>query len=257
MISSESNAKVKQVRRLQSDRRWRARERLFVVEGTRWLAELTTPDAPPLEMLFVTSAWLAEPAHQALAEQLPLAPLLVAPEIMGAMSDTDTPAGVLAVLGWPTRPWPNSPTLLLILDALRDPGNLGTIIRTAAAAGVDALLLGPGCVDPFNPKVVRSSMGAILRLPLQRVGSWAEMGEKTAGLQLFLAAGEGQMVYTAVDWTQPSALIIGGEADGAGQAARKVAHTAVSIPMAHTVESLNAAVAASVILFEAVRQRTR
>ena len=255
MISSESNSKVKQVRRLQSDRRFRARERLFVVEGTRWLAELTAPTAPPLEMLFATAEWLADPAHKALVAQLPLSPLLVTPEVMAVISDTDTPAGGLAVLAWPTRPWPTDPSFLLILDALRDPGNLGTIIRTAAAAGVDGLLLGPGCVDPFNPKVVRSSMGAILRLPLQRASSWEDIAAHTAELQLFLAAGEGQTSYTAVDWRQPSALIIGGEADGAGRSARKLAHTAVSIPMAQAVESLNAAVAASIILFEAVRQR--
>ena len=256
MISSDTNPKVKHVRRLQSDRRFRTREQQFVVEGTRWLAELTAPDAPTAVMLFATADWLDNPNHQALAHQLPLAPLPVAPEIMAAMSDTATPSGALAVLPWPRPPWPTAPQRLLILDALRDPGNLGTIIRTAAAAGVDGLLLAPGCVDPFNPKVVRSSMGALLRLPL-RSANWYQIADHTAELQVFVAAGEAQTSYTAVDWTQPSALIIGGEADGAGRVARELAHTAVAIPLARAVESLNAAVAASVILFEAVRQGGR
>lgn len=254
MLSSENNPKIKFVRRLQSDRRFRTREKAFVVEGTRWLAELVAPDAPAPHMFFATADWLETPAHQALADQLPLAPLLVSPDLMSLMSDTQTPSGGLAVLPHPARPWPASPSLLLILDALRDPGNLGTIIRTAAAAGVDGLLLGPGCVDVFNPKVVRSSMGALLRLPFQRA-TWPAMAELTAEMSCFVAAGEGATRYTAVDWRQPAALIIGGEAEGAGRQARALAHTAVAIPLARAVESLNAAVATSVILFEAKRQR--
>jgi RNA methyltransferase, TrmH family len=254
MIASESNPKIKLVRRLQTERRVREREQLLVVEGVRWLAELVAPDAPKPVMLFATAVFLADPAHQPLLQKLPLDPLVVPPQLMAAMSGTSTPPGILAVLPWPELAWPNQPTLLLILDNLRDPGNMGTIIRTAAAAGVDGVLLSPGCVDPFNPKVVRSSMGGILRLPLQPA-RWAEIAQQTAGLAVYLAAGEAKQVYTAVDWLPPSALIIGGEADGATSEARSIKQTAVAIPMARHTESLNAAVAASIILFEAVRQR--
>jgi RNA methyltransferase, TrmH family len=162
---------------------------------------------------------------------------------------------VLAVLGMVERPFPPNPTLILILDSIRDPGNLGTILRTAAAAGVAGVWLGPGCVDAYNPKVVRSSMGALLRLPLAG-GSWPEIAASAEKLTVYLAAADGERVYTAVDWTEPAALIIGSEASGAGRQAHQLAHERISIPIKRHTESLNAAVAGAVILFEAVRQRS-
>ena len=137
---------------------------------------------------------------------------------------------------------------------MRDPGNLGTILRSAEAAGVGQVLLAPGTVDAYNPKVVRGAMGAHFRLPLESL-DWPAIAERVAGRAVWLADAAGEIAYDQVDWTAPSALIVGGEAAGAGQRAAELATGRVCIPMTGGAESLNAAMAATVILFEAARQR--
>jgi TrmH family RNA methyltransferase len=119
---------------------------------------------------------------------------------------------------------------------------------------VEGALLGPGSVDPYNPKVARGSMGALLRLPV-RPATWEEIGQATAGIDVWLAAARDGMTYTAVDWRRPAALLIGGEARGAGADAERLAKGRVTIPMRDETESLNAALAAGILLFEAARQR--
>lgn len=254
MITSVGNAKVKYVRRLQSDRRFRQRAQLFVVEGTRWLQDLCrTAVATPIT-LFFTPDWVNSANHAQLLPQIGGEHYLVSPEVMAAMSDTEAPPGVLAVLPQPTLPLPPIPTLLLILDGVSTPGNLGTMLRTAAAAGVDGVLLAPGSVDACNPKVVRGGMGAHLRLPIHSMG-WAEIGQQVRGMAVWAAVVQEGVPYTAVSWTQPSALVIGSEAWGLSAQGMQLCTGHCTIPMATQTESLNAAVAAGIILFEAVRQR--
>lgn len=250
-ITSPTNPKIKTVKRLQTDTRYRRKENSFVVEGTRWITELAQAQLSP-SILLATADWLT--ANQTLLEQWGQSPLIISPQLMQEISDTQTPSGILAVLDQPTLPWPDSPTLLLLLDAIRDPGNMGTLLRTAAAAGVNGTILAPGCVDPFNPKVVRSTMGALLRLPIRRA-DWSEIEALTGETAVYLAAGEATTPYTTINWTPPATLIIGGEADGASTKARHFAHTPITIPIAHHTESLNAAIAGAIILFEAIRQR--
>ena len=252
MITSRANPQVKYVRRLLSDRRFRADERAFVVEGTRWMRELAVA-RQAARSLYATAAWAESGEGRALLASLGTA-VPVTDEVMAAMSDTETAPGVLAVLPMESRPWPAEPDLLLILDAVANPGNLGTILRAASAAGADGVLLGPGSVDPYNPKVVRGSMGAILRLPA-RPASWDEIGELAAGLDVWLATARDGVAYTAVDWRRPSAILIGGEAHGAGHEAERLATGWVTIPMRDATESLNAALAAGILLFEAARRR--
>ncbi len=254
MITSTTNPKIKYIRRLLNDRRFRERERAYVVEGRRWLAELARLATPP-QLVLAVESWLAEEENRRLVEELNISAQPVSEAVMNQASDTETPAGVLAVVPMIPRPLPAGPALLLILDRIANPGNLGTMLRTAAAAGADGVILGPGCVDAYNPKVVRGGMGAHLRLPLLPAG-WPEIAELTAGMAVWLAAAGGPLAYYDVDWRQPSALIIGGEAAGASAPAYQLAGSTVSIPMQAETESLNAAVAAGIILFEAVRQRT-
>jgi TrmH family RNA methyltransferase len=249
MITSITNNRVKMVRHLQSKRRFRIREQAFVAEGLRWLRDLDANQMVP-DMLFYTESWADEPLVKACAGLC----LAVSETVMAHMSDVETPSGLLMVVPMPQRLLPAESAFLLIMDRIMTPGNLGTLLRTAAAAGVDGVLLAPGCVDLYNPKVVRSSMGAHLRLPIVSA-EWPQIITHTQNMKIYAAAGDAQLRYTDVDWRQRSALIVGNEADGIGDSAEKLATATIAIPMATQTESLNAAMAGGIILFEAARQQ--
>lgn len=256
-ITSSTNNKVKRIKRLLTDRRFRLSEGQFVVEGSRWIDEITRAGVAPIFWL-ATENWLENNPTLSIrltAEAEP--PLTIEPAILKELADTSTPSGVLAVLARPELVWPAEPTFLLLLDQIRDPGNLGTLIRSALAAGIEGMVLSPGSVDPFNPKVVRSSMGAVLRLPV-RHASWADqakIAELLGNCKIYLADAAGKAAYTTVNWQQPAAIMIGGEAAGADDTAKAIIHESISIPMAQASESLNAGVAGSIIMFEALRQK--
>jgi TrmH family RNA methyltransferase len=208
-------------------------------------------------LVFYTGAWAETPAAHHLLPRLADAEdgvWLVSDPMLAACASTQTPQGVLVVLPFPVL-LPR-PGLVLILDGLRDPGNLGTILRSSEAAGVGQVILAPGSVDLFNPKVVRGAMGAHFRLPVDSL-DWPGISQRVAGRAVWLADMAGEVTYDAVDWTKPSVLILGGEATGASEAALALSTGHVSIPMTAGAESLNAAMAASVILFEAARQKRR
>ena len=253
MITSASNDRVKYVHAL-SRRKARQEEGRFVVEGVRLVEEAIRANVRP-EFIFYT-AEVGE-RGQKLVERLHATGgvcLEVTPGVMRFCSETETPPGLLTVLPIPALSQPRRPTLCVVADALRDPGNLGTLLRTAAAAGIDEVILGPGSVDAYNPKVVRGAMGAHFHLPMATM-TWPGIAAHLAGLAIWLADARGPMSYTQVDWAQPCALVVGGEAEGASPEADKLVSGRVSIPMQRGIESLNAAVAAAVILFEAQRQR--
>lgn len=256
MITSTSNDKVKYVRKLQSQKSVRHNDRRYVMEGVRLVEEVIRASIVPT-FVFYTESLVSQGRGKALLATLSAldAPChLVSESVMDSCSDTVTPQGILVVLPFPEPVSPVPLTFGLVADRLRDPGNLGTLLRTALAAGVEQVFLAPGTVDFSNPKVVRSAMGAHLHLPMADA-DWRAIAQRVAGCDVWLAAAGGRMCYTRVDWTRPAALIIGSEAHGAGEEARALAHGRVSIPIKPVVESLNAAVAAAVILFEAVRQR--
>jgi len=255
VITSPANPRVQYVRAL-ARRRTRQRERRFIVEGVRLVEEALRAGTMPALAFFTEGLDTAARGRTILAELRVRRVLLlpVSDAVMRAMSDTQTPQGVLAVVPFPQLVPPSNPSLLLIVDGIRDPGNLGTLLRTAEAAGVEEVLLAPGTVDLYNPKVVRGAMGAHFRLPIRAQG-WAEIADTVSAMQVFLADARGEQVYDKVDWRVPSALIVGGEAEGATSRARELATATMSIPMRGGTESLNAAVAAAIILFEATRQR--
>lgn len=255
MITSKTNRKVKYVRSLRR-RPVRHREGRFAVEGVRLIEEMIGAGQEPA-LFFCTEAGVANPRAQALAEALASLDTEVLPvseEVMAFMADTKTPQGVLAVVAFP-RIEPVETELSLVLDGLRDPGNLGTILRTAEAAGVGEVVTLPGTVDVYSPKVVRGGMGAHFRLPILEDRSWGEMEEALEQQQILLADAAGGTLYDQVDWTVPTTLIVGGEAFGAGRKARRFAVERVTIPMQGSADSLNVAVATGVLLCEAARQR--
>ena len=156
--------------------------------------------------------------------------LEVTPDVLRACSDTTTPPGLMAVLEWPDLPMPAPLAWAVVADGISNPGNLGSLLRAAEAFAVQALLLAPGCVDPFNPKVVRGAMGAHLRLPIW-VMDWREINKVLQGFRIYLAeAREGQPV-DRIDWNGPVALVLGGEAAGPGEQARSLAIGSVHIPI--------------------------
>jgi TrmH family RNA methyltransferase len=255
MITSFSNDKVKLARAL-ARRRIRWRERCFIMEGVRLLGEVARREICPRFVLHTETATLNMDAALLLAalNQRGVPCHLVSDEVMEVCTDTVTPPGLLAVVPFPDVLPPVHSDWTLIIDNVRTPGNLGAILRSAAAAGVDQVLLSPGTVDLFNPKVVRGGAGVHFDLPIFTL-SWQEIETSVEELDVWLAAIHGDVPYTIVNWNQPLALIIGGEARGASQAALALADGRVTIPMARGVESLNAAVAAGVLLFEISRQR--
>lgn len=255
MITSLQNERVKLVRAL-SQRKTRREQGRFFIEGLRALEDALALQARP-DFVFYTNEFMQSASAQTLLSKLAnerIERSAVSDKVMAACSDTETPPGILAVLRVPRFAAAPRPTFALIADALRDPGNLGALLRSAAAAGVDVVWLAPHTVDAYNPKVVRGAMGAHFRIPIEAL-EWDAIAAHTSGMEVWLADGEAETTYAQVDWTKPCALIAGGEAHGASAAATQLASGRVRIPMARGVESLNASVAASVILFEVARQR--
>lgn len=254
VISSSANPAIAFVRSL-SRRDTRAAERAFVVEGLRAVRDGLEAGVRPRLVLL-----RQDERAELLLHELGLPPddpvlRRVEPRLFDRLSEVQAPQGVLAVFPWPEVAIPETRTpLVLVLDRLRDPGNLGTLLRSAAGAGVSAVYLTPESVDPWNPKVVRAGMGAHFRLPMRAFDAAAAALRQTLPLRAATAAAA-PVAYDAVDWTQPAALIIGGEADGVSPPLVAWATEAVAIPLAGGVESLNAAVAGSILLFEAARQR--
>lgn len=251
IITSLQNDKVKLANGLQQRARTRRKERKIVLEGTRLVRDAVQQGHRPFFVLY--QAENIDPDLLALLEKKRFDLLPVNAEVLKHVSDTQNPAGVVAVFPLPLPPLPKSPKRVLILDALSDPGNMGTMLRTAAAAGVDVVLLSPNSVDPYNPKALRSGMGAHFRVPVIEA-NWEQIADFCEKLQVYVTSSYGDLPYDQVDWTQPHALIIGSEAHGVGEAAEELAHHSVYIPMSAETESLNAALAAGVVLFEAARQ---
>jgi TrmH family RNA methyltransferase len=255
MITSSQNPKLKLARALQGRPKERSEEGAFLAEGVRLIEEALAAEWPIRFALY--SDGLSE-RGQGLVAKLRGAGLdidEVAGDLLQAASGTETSQGILAVLDLGTLPLPDSPNFVLIPDQIRDPGNLGTLIRTAAAAGVQAILLPPETTDAFAPKVVRAGMGAHFWLPIHSM-EWDEIEQvcKQANLQMYLADMFGQSCWET-DLRHPLALIVGGEAEGASEQARQLASQTISIPISEKVESLNAGVAGAVLMFEVVRQR--
>jgi TrmH family RNA methyltransferase len=255
MITSTQNPKLKLIRALQGRAKERRDAGAFLAEGIRLVEEAQTANWP---FRFVLYDELLNERGSLLVENLISRGVeceMISNSVMKSLSETESPQGVLAVLNDFRIPMPEILNFILIPDQIRDPGNLGTLLRTAAATGVQAVLLPPETADAFAPKVVRSGMGAHFNLPIYTL-TWDEIGKvvKSAGAQVFLADMNGRSCWE-IDLNLAVALVIGGEADGASMQARELADGEISIPMPGQAESLNAGVAGGVLMFEVVRQR--
>lgn len=260
MITSTKNPKVLGVRGLIARRAERAEQGAFVAEGVRLVEEALQAGWPARQVYYTANVSergrRVSDAYAALGAEMEE----VSEVVMQAMTGTETPQGLLAVLAEHDLPIHPAPDFLLLADGVRDPGNLGTLLRSAAAAGVQGVFLPPGTVDAFAPKVVRSAMGAHFRLPIRTVDwSWLDAWRQRSARpwRIFLAEAEHGTSCWQADLRQPLMLVVGGEAEGAGQEALRRVDEKLSIPMPGVFESLNAGVAASILLFEIVRQRSK
>lgn len=263
MITSNQNSKIKLVRALLGRAKERREAGAFVIEGVRLVEEAVKGDWRFESVLYDET--LSE-RGKLQVEGLRLKGVdveEVSPSVMKSLSDTESPQGILAILQFSQSPIlrqaqdsvSNHLNFILIPDQIRDPGNLGTLLRSAAASGVQAVLIPPETTDAFAPKVLRSGMGAHFRLPIQEM-SWDEIEKVVAPMQVYVAEMDGQPCWET-DLTKPIALIVGSEAEGASESARKLANGKISIPMKGGAESLNAGAAGSILMFEVMRQRDR
>jgi len=258
-ITSIHNPRVQWIRSLLEDRSARTQSGLFVMEGVRLAEEVWLAGIKPHSLYFTEKL---SPRGRQLVErfsQLEIPTYTLAADLLARLSDTETSQGILLVLPIPSADPPPNVDLALILDQLRDPGNMGTILRSAAAVGVPIVFIPPGSVDPYSPKVVRAGMGAHLHLCLCQ-WDWAQITAYCHAVQpnplhWFLADATGGQSMWQIDLKKPLALIVGGEAEGASEYARSHAEAIVQIPMPGHTESLNAGVAASLLLYEVIRQR--
>jgi TrmH family RNA methyltransferase len=258
MITSTSNMHVRTIRSLRDNRSLRRSERMFVLEGVRLVADLLTSGATPVLALYDAEQLMRTSAGQHLLAQLHALPHCHAAStaVVNAASDTTNPQGVVAVARWPQHVLPLHPQLVVVCDHIQDPGNLGTIIRSCDAVGVDVIYCSVGCVDAYAPKTVRASMGSLMRVPVLTDMSWDTIADAVAHCHVYGAdSTPTSLPYTQVDWRVACTLIVGNEAHGMSQDAQALTTASVVIPMRPGIESLNAAMATSIILFEAQRQR--
>lgn len=255
IITSTQNPLVKQMRRLHSAKE-RHQEKLFLLEGTHLLQEACAT-AYPLCILCATPDWQA--AHPDLWQTAPAERKeLVTDRVLAAMATTVHPDGVMAIAPRLTCNSPPIPgKLVLAIDRLQDPGNLGTLIRTAAAAGVDGLWVSDDSVDLDHPKVLRASAGQWFRLAMATSNDLLQVVEnyQQQGVQVIATGMNAPIDYWQVDFTQPTLVLLGNEGGGLSPALIAQADRVVSVPMQPGVESLNVSITAALILYEAQRQR--
>ncbi len=256
MLTSLQNSLVKQLRKLHraKDRR---EQQLFLIEGTHLLEEACAVQAP-LEVICYTETWRSR--HETLWQRLSESAHrleLVSPEVLKAIATTIEPDGVVAAAKRiPAQPLQFS-QLGLVLETVQDPGNLGTIIRTAAAVGADGLLLNDSSVDLDHPKVLRSSAGQWFRLPMAVSADLRTdvLKCKAEGMQIISTVPTAPQTYWEVDFCVPSLILLGNEGAGLSQELNTLADQQVTIPLSPGVESLNVAISAALMLYEARRQR--
>ena len=256
MITSVNNGQVKNIIQLNQKTKARREQGLFVAEGRKMFGEAP---ADWIEKVYVSETLTSDPALMEQVENLPYD--IVADSVFRQMSDTQTPQGILTVLRRPSYTLEDilggKNPLVMVLEDLQDPGNAGTILRTGEGAGVSGVLLTRTCVDITNPKVIRSTMGSVYRIPFLYVESVVSLTQelKKHNIRTFAAHLKGRNSYDQESYTGGTAFLIGNEGKGLTEEAANSADCLIRIPMCGKVESLNAAMASGILMYEAARQR--
>lgn len=256
MITSTNNPRVKNIVQLTKKMKTRKEQGVFIAEGIKMYREAPRES---IQEIFVSQAFAAASEHRELLREVEYE--TVDDRVFGQMSDTKTPQGILCVIQQfqydlkellsPQQPF------LLLLENLQDPGNAGTIFRTAEGAGVDGIIMSKDCVDIYNPKTIRSTMGSIYRVPFVYAEDLNETSAvlKTHGISTYAAHLSGENTYDQEDYRLGTAFFIGNEGNGLSPELSRSTDHLIRIPMEGQLESLNAAVAAAVLMYEVHRQR--
>lgn len=258
MITSASSSQVKHILLLQKKSKARKEYEEFVVEGAKMVLE-----APKDRIVKVYASETYASNNRELLEKLSLEQNkleTVSDNIFAHMSDTQTPQGIMAVVKmrhYNIEEMLSDRALIIGIENLQDPGNLGTIVRMGEGAGVTGIVMSSQTADIYNPKTIRSTMGSIYRVPFVYAENFVDALKKMQdnGVLVYAAHLKGRFNYTEPDYTKPVAFLIGNEGNGLTEAATEAADTLIRIPMEGSVESLNAAIACTVLTYEAVRQR--
>ncbi|MBR1478320.1 MAG: RNA methyltransferase [Lachnospiraceae bacterium] len=254
MITSGANATIKQLIKWRDKPKERRRDNIFIAEGIKMYAE--APKAL-IQAVYISESFAGE-CDDTIRNDADI----VADDLFLKISDTETPQGILTLLRRPEHSddiFSDKNGLYIALENMGDPGNLGTIIRTAEAAGVKGVLVSNDSVDIYNPKAVRATMGAIYRVPFlykENIrGSLQEI--KNAGIKLYAAHLKGKSYYDEMNYTSGCCFIIGNESRGITEETASLADEYIRLPMEGSVESLNASMAAGILMYEAYRQRRK
>lgn len=247
IIESIKNQKVKDWKKLQT-RKGREKAEAYLIEGPHIIEEAAKAEAPIVEVILTEGMNLSPYPFK----ESPVV-YTVTEKVMFELTDTETPQGIMAVCKMAEPVSPQNGKLLL-LDAIQDPGNLGTIIRTADSAGYDGVLLGAGTVDPYNSKVLRSTQGSIFHLPVRKANLVEEVKSlKQSGMHIYATEVSGGTPYQEVEHQSNFAVILGNEANGVSEELQTLADVNVYIPIFGDAESLNVAVAAGILMYGLLR----
>jgi len=255
MITSASNGRMKDIVNLIQKAKARREKKSFIIEGTRLFSE--TP-AELIEEIYVSDVFLEKEENKELLSGHKYE--IVKEDVFRKISDTKTPQGILAVVKQPEYNMEQMlarKPLIIILEDIQDPGNLGTIMRTAEGAGVTGVIMSRETVDIYNPKTIRSTMGSIFRVPFLYVENIHEAIQelKKQNISIYAAHLKGKRLYDEVSYQNGTAFLIGNEGNGLKKETADLADEYMLIPMEGKLESLNAAVATALLIYEAARQR--
>lgn len=259
MITSTSNGKVKHVVNLLQKSKYRKENNSFVVEGIKMVSEADDKD---ILDIFVSESYSKSDKFKNECFKFDKNKIeVVADNVFKQMSDTKTPQGILAVVKMKetnvTEIIGKENAFVMVCEDVQDPGNLGTIIRTGEGAGITGVILTKNTVDVYNPKTIRSTMGSLYRVPFVYVDDIEETiaNMKVLGIKVYATHLNGNNNYTKENYTDKCAFLIGNEGNGLKDSTAKCADTLVKVPMEGSVESLNAAICAAVVMYEVNRQR--
>ena len=259
-ISSFNNDRIKYLRSLYR-KKYRREEKKFVLEGVRIIEDAIKEKADFDQIYYSNYLLRNERGNELLSnlQQLNVEVIEIDDSLLQRVADTESPQGILAIVKKVdyklSQIFDKENSLILIVDRIQDPGNLGTLIRTADAAGVDGIITTKGTVSLYNQKTIRATMGSLFRVPIYREENLMELKKHLESKEIVVGDIKGSEYHFDVDYSNSIAVIVGNEGNGPREGLIRIADKKIKIPLLGDAESLNVAMATGIILYEAVRQK--